>query len=111
MSKIASIVLLFILVVSANAHAGSAGPGTLSNVHFMGTGIVITYTSGSRTNVPACATGQPSRFAIDATTATGKVHLSGILAAHAAGKTVRIFGTGNCSVFGDTESVSYFIVE
>jgi len=111
MSKIASIVSLLTLVVSANAYAGSAGAGTLSNLHFMGNGVVILYTSGARTGVPACATTQPNRFAIDGTTAAGKVHLAGVLAAHAAGKTVYIFGTGNCSNFPDTESVNYFAVE
>lgn len=100
--------LLAALMISAATQAGSATSGTLSTVHFMSGGNVILYTSGSRSDVPSCASTQPNRFAVNGTTEGGKVQLSGLLTAYAAGKSVVIYGTGTCSVQGDTETISYF---
>lgn len=102
---------LLFLLLAVNARAGSADSGALSNLHFMNNGVVIVYTSGVRTGVPTCATTQPSRFAIDASTAAGKAQLSGLLAAYVAEKTVRIFGTGSCAAYPDTETINYFVVD
>ena len=99
---------LLAFVLSAIAYAGSAGSGVLSTVHFMSNGVVLLYTSGTRADVPQCAANFPSRFAVDATSAGGKVQLSGLLAAYATGKRVTIIGTGNCSAYGDSETISYF---
>lgn len=93
---------------SISALAGDALSGTLSVVHFMANGVVLASTDGARSNVPSCAAAQPSRFAIDATTAAGKIQLSGLLAAYAAGKPVRIVGNGTCSAYGDSETINYF---
>lgn len=93
---------------ATNSYAGSASSGTLSTVHFMSNGVVIASTSGTRSDVPPCAVNQSSRFSIDGTSAGGKVQVSGLLAAYASGKQVNIIGTGNCSVYGDTETISYF---
>jgi hypothetical protein len=101
--------LVVALLYSTLVRASSAGDGTLSLVHFMGNGVVIVYTNGSRSaGVPACASNQTSRFALDGTTPGGKVQVAGLLAAYAAGKTVDIIGTWDCAAYGDTESISYF---
>lgn len=92
---------------SVNASAGDALAGTLSLVHFMPDGVVVAYTDGVRSNVPDCAQAQPSRFEIDAKTQAGKIQLSGLLTAYAAGKPVRIVGTGTCLAYG-SETISYF---
>ena len=89
--------------------AGSAAPGPLSDVYVMSNGKAIIYTTGSRSSPPACATQVP-RFAIDATTPTGKAQLATLLTAFASGKTVEFSGTGTCGNWGDTESVDYLRV-
>lgn len=100
--------LLLLALFSANALAGNAGAGTLNTVHFMGNGVVIVYTNGARSGVPSCASNNPSRFALDGTSAGGKVQLAGPLSAYATGKRVTIIGADNCSVYGDSETISYF---
>ena len=103
------VVSLISLVFSGAVSASSANNGVLSLMHFMSNGVVLVYTSGTRsTDLPACASSEPTRFAVDGTTAGGKVQVAGLLAAYATGKTVAIFGTGDCGVYGDTESISYF---
>jgi hypothetical protein len=96
-----------LLVGSANASV--AGQGALANPHFMADGVILVYTNGNRTgSIPACGQGQPQRFALNSTTAAGKSQLAGLLAAHAAGKEVIIVGTGDCSVYSDSETINYF---
>lgn len=99
-------VLAFLLAMTA--HGGSALPDTLYGLHFMSTGVVLVSTDGQRSSLPSCASTQPTRFALDATTAAGKVQLAGLLTAYAAGKPVGIIGTGVCSAYGDSETISYF---
>ena len=108
MKKIISLFLF--TFYSMHLYAGSAGSGVLYNFHFMNNGVVIVYTTGTRTGVPSCATNQPLRFAVDATTAGGKVQLSGLLSAHAAQKPVVITGRGQCDAYGDTETISYVYI-
>lgn len=47
------------------------------------------------------------RFATDATTSTGKARMTTILLAHATGRSVDIAGTGECGIWGDTESIAW----
>ena len=98
---------MFIFLTFSNAFAGSATFGTLSTVHTFANGVVLVYTNGSRSEVPACATNQPARFAINGSTAGGKVLAAAIFANYSLGKQVTIIGSGTCDVYGDTESISY----
>lgn len=98
------------LLCASAAHGGDALSGMLSQPHFMSTGLVLVTTDGQRLGTPTCALGSPYRFVIDATTPAGKVQLAGLLSAHAAGKPVRIVGTGNCSLYSDSETISYFYI-
>jgi hypothetical protein len=104
------IYLLVGLFSAATAYGGDALSGMLSQPHFMSTGLVLVTTDGQRLGTPNCALGSPYRFVIDATTTAGKVQLAGLLAAHATGKPVRIVGTGNCSLYSDSETISYFYI-
>lgn len=104
-----AIVVVTAFCIAARAHASVAWQGTLSDVHFMATGVVLVYTSGSRADIPACAAGQPTRFALDATTAAGKTQAAGLMMAYAAGKPVIIVGTGSCA-YNASESIDYFYV-
>lgn len=95
------------MFAAGSAHAGTAGAGNLNNPYFMGNGVLLIPTDGTRSGAPACAT-ESYRFAIDASTAAGKTQAAGILTAFAMGKRVAIYGTGVCSVWNDTETVNYF---
>ena len=60
-------------------------------------------------NTPTCATMSNAvrRFVTDATTAAGNARIATILFAHATGRSVDIAGTGECGVWGDTESIAW----
>ena len=94
--------------LSGPAFAGTAG-GRLSAPNFMSNGAVIFYVEGSRNSPPACAT-EYRRFALNASTPQGKAQLSGLLLAYSQGKTVSVFGTNACSVWGDTETIDFFAI-
>lgn len=105
-TRLSGLAALLVTLLVTPAFGGSAGPGTLSGVHFLTGGIVIVHTSGTRTDIPSCS--WPTRFAFDSTTAGGKSQLAGLMMAYAAGRQVVIYGTGACSVYGDSETISYF---
>ncbi|MBB5986667.1 hypothetical protein [Sphingobium lignivorans] len=93
------------------AQASTADPGFLSVFHGMAGGQVIFFSTGTRSAMPACATTGANRWAIDGSTAAGQVRMSILLTAWAQRKRVIIVGTGNCSVWGDTETVDFFYTE
>jgi len=93
------------------SQASIAWQGTTYMLHAMSSGVVLFYTTGTRSNdVPSCGAVQPNRFAIDSTTPGGKSQLATLLAADAAKRPIVVVGTGSCSVYGDSESVSYFYI-
>lgn len=102
-------IALVVFALPATASISTAGT-SVSNLHFMPTGAVLFHTSTARVDVPTCAAGQTTRWAIDTNTAAGKAQLAGLLSAHATGKKVQVFGTNTCTIWGDTESVSYLRV-
>lgn len=60
---------------------------------------------------PACASfGSNGRFVVDISTAAGRATMSTILTASASAKTVQVGGTGDCSEWGDSESVNWINV-
>jgi hypothetical protein len=99
---------VLVLGISTRALAGGAWSGALSYVHFFQNGVVLVVTSGTRVGLPACATTQPNRFAIDVNTAGGRAQAAGLMMAYTAGKNVVIQGTGACNVYSDSESIDYF---
>ncbi|PXA90690.1 hypothetical protein DMC25_02530 [Caulobacter sp. D4A] len=67
---------------------------------------VMFYTSGTRSTAPSCQGADvPARWAIDVSTPAGQSMLSILLTAYSTQRTVKILGTGTCSVQGDTETV------
>ena len=74
----------------------------------MQNGVVLVYTTGTRTPIPGCASAQPQRFAFDSTTAAGKSQLSGMLAADASKRPIIIVGSDVCNVYSDSETLSYY---
>jgi hypothetical protein len=103
------VLLTATMFTAGGAQAGNAAAGNLNNPYFMNNGVLLIPTDGTRSGVPACAT-ESLRFAIDASTPAGKVQAAGILTAFSMGKKVVIWGTGGCTVWGDTETVNFLQV-
>ncbi len=94
--------------VSASNADFSAPYGIITNEY----GVVFFHTNGARSALPTC--NYPviaNRFVISANTDAGKAMVSLLLTAQARGKRVFVGGTGNCNVWGDTETVSHLQVE
>jgi len=66
--------------------------------------------SGARGSAPASAT-IPNRWVINTTTSQGQAMVAALLSAYMAHKRIMVVGTGNCAVWGDTETVNYFQIE
>ena len=102
--------LMMSLTVSVEASASSAELGLVSGIYGINNGVIMFMFDGARSATPACHT-QGTRWAINAATPAGQAQLSLLLSAWAQRKRIYIRGTGNCSVWGDTETVDWFQVE
>ena len=100
---------VFGLAATTAAQSSTAWEGALQDIHFMNNGVVLVTTTGNRTTPPSCSS-VAGRFAIDSTTPAGRSQLAGLLAAEAADRQVVIVGTGNCSAYGDSETIDYFYI-
>lgn len=104
-----SIIAALACICTANADAGDALAGMLSQPVFWSDGWVTVHASGARTGAPSCVA-DIHRFSVDARTAEGKAQLAGLLTAYAAGKPVRIVGTGAATNCTYGEVISYFYI-
>jgi len=100
-------IIIFCALFSSTVYSGSADYAVINKVDFMEPGIIVVYTDGLRTGAPACAT-QPNRFVVDGTTPSGKVLLNGLVLTYSLKKSVRFVGNNTCSVYGNTETITYF---
>ena len=106
--KLALIGALFALPTVAHADAGA---GYIANILTVSDDHSYLFDqSGTRSGLPSCAAGEPARWAIDPTTPYAQSVIATLLSAYALHKQVQIFGTGDCSVHGDTETVRYLNV-
>lgn len=97
------------LGVTLFSRAGSSSAGSVSRLEFINNGKVLFHHDGRRTGAPSCVgTNFQRRWVIDASSESGKVQLSGLLLAYTADKKITIIGQGECSLWGDTETVNYF---
>ena len=103
--------LLATAFMAAPAIASSSNIGNITDVWGTNNGAVLFNVTGTRTTPPACGTNNPQRFAIDASTTAGQAAVAVLLSAQARGKAVMVNGTGNCTIWGDTETVAYFWVQ
>jgi len=102
MKKVISVIFL---LLSLNANAGSQ-MGTVDYIIVRASDglIYFTLTGGALENRPSCAT--IGYWMIkDENSNAGQQQYSMILAAHAAGKTVRVTGSNTCSRWGNGEDV------
>lgn len=93
----------------AQASSATYGNITTFNPSLDGSGILTFVTTGSRTARPACAS--LDRWVVSTNTTAGQFMASALLTAYSMRKRVSITGTGNCNVWGDTETVYYFYIE
>ena len=106
-------VLLAIAVAALSATSavcGYAQNGNIGSIYAEPAyGVILFVSSGSHVSAPSCeASGAPNRWALGVGTAAGQASLQALLTAYALHKQIFIWGTGDCSTWGDTESISYF---
>ena len=92
---------------SSRAMAGAAdGPVVNYYIHYFNNFFV--FTVANKTNKPSCDA--TTRFVVDVATDKGKTIASAIMAAKSSAATVHVEGAGVCSVWGDSEDVTWIQV-
>jgi flavin reductase (DIM6/NTAB) family NADH-FMN oxidoreductase RutF len=93
--------------ISAKTHAGTVSGAKVSFINTASFDAAFIHVNVAPTNVAACATVTASqyRFVVNLNTASGRAILNQATVAMALGKTLSIVGSGDCAVWGDTESV------
>lgn len=114
--KSSKIILGLFLILLSSLNPGFAsstnGFGNVTDVYGTNNGAVLFSTDATqRSSVPSCASNNPRRWAIDASTTAGQAAASLLITAWAQHKRVWVTGTGACSIWGDTETVLFFNVE
>lgn len=108
----AALICTAVAAVAAPANASDTTWGYISYPYGTSKGAVMFNTDGVRGTPPSCSgPGLGARFAINASTLVGQSQLSVLMTAYSLHKRIAIHGTGTCSIWGDTETVDYFVVE
>lgn len=94
-------------ILSAQADASGTDIGSVYNIQSSNTDRAFFEQNGTRTARPACATA--TRWVIDTSTTSGQAMFAHLLTVYALGKKIYISGTGNCALWGDSESVAGFL--
>ncbi|MBO9710399.1 MAG: hypothetical protein J7521_19525 [Caulobacter sp.] len=101
-----------VMAMASPAAASDAQMGNILHLYATSTGAVMFDTTGSIGARPACqGSNVPNRFAIDASTVAGQSMAAALMTAYSLHKRIYIVGTGACSIWGDTETVAWFMVE
>lgn len=98
------------LSFASAAHASNAQAGYISEITIFADGTVLFNHDGSRDTPAACGAAWPARWAFNSASAAGQSRLSALLSAFGLHKRIRVLGLGNCSNWGDTESLNYFVI-
>lgn len=98
-----------VLLAGAPAAASQATMGNITWLNPSSAGTLIFNQTGTRTSRPACAS--LDRWVIGVSSAAGQMMASALLTAWSLHKRITVVGNGLCDVWGDTETVSYFVVE
>jgi hypothetical protein len=93
---------------SVPASASTTAPGNIVGVLPHAAGVLLFNHTGTRTGRPACST--VDRWAVSTTTPAGQAMASALLTAWSLHKQITVIGSGACDIWGDTESVSYFVI-
>jgi hypothetical protein len=97
------------LAGTSSAYASSTEMGYISFIIMLPGGVVVFNLSGGRTSVPSCAASYPQRWAFNVNSAAGQA-LAALLSAFGMGKPIQITGSSACGDWGDTESLSAFVI-
>jgi hypothetical protein len=94
------------------AHAGTVSGAKVSFINTASFDVAFIHVNVAPAGVPVCATVTTSqyRFVVNLNTASGRAILNQATAAMALGKTLSIIGSGDCAIWGDTESLQQFIL-
>jgi hypothetical protein len=68
----------------------------------------VFYQTGTRTARPTCSV--TDRWVISTNNAAGQAMASALLTAWSLHKQISVIGSGVCDIWGDTETVSYFVI-
>lgn len=101
-------IVALLLVSPGSAEASEAGIGKPSALLVHEQGAAFFHHDGPRTARPACAS--EDRWVINLSTQAGQAMYAAVLTAIASGRKIAVHGAGTCSVWGDTESVTYIQV-
>lgn len=105
--KLKLITFLFILCSYNFSFAGEGnGVITIAHVGHWNNKDLMFFHTPNRTGVPACATEQ-NRWVVDLTTQLGRSQYSFLLAAQMAGKEIVVAGTGDCSLYSNSETARW----
>lgn len=114
-SILATLALAFAAVTPASAQSNygePSGNGAIQNLSSMPGGqTLVTMKTGATLGGtrPACAT-YSLRYGIDSTTAGGKAMTAAFQAQYALNRPIEIVGLGTCTVWGDSEDISYIVL-
>jgi hypothetical protein len=101
-----------ILAAAVPAGASDAQFGNILHLYATSNGAVMFDTTGARGTRPACqGANVPNRYAIDASTTAGQAQASALMTAYSLRKRIYIVGSGACTIWGDSETVAWFLVE
>lgn len=100
-----------VLATAPAAQASDSSNGYITDVLIFADGTVLFNHGGQRGAPPACGAGLNTRWAFKTADAAGQARLAALLSAAGMNKKVDIVGLGVCSVWGDTESLNYFVVK
>ena len=98
---------LIMLLTVCSAHAGTVTGGTISLVFSAQEDVYFVYLNQNITDVAACGSANANRFSIKPSTPGGKAMIATVLFASAQGKAITVQGTGDCGIWGDTESAKF----
>lgn len=116
--SLALIAIVLLSGVPETSYAGDANGVTIVNLQVMnpspgnpGAGIAFVYFSGSHIGTWACSPGAWNRFAVDLATPAGRATYATLLSYYlnTPAKLVNIHGNGDCTLWGDTETLNWLV--
>lgn len=100
------------LFLSTEANASNAVNGYVTGFVQLSNGIILVFKDGQRSSPPSCSNQNfPARWAFDGTTATGQARLAMLLTVKSLHIPVSFYGTGTCSVLGDSETIDSIVTD
>ena len=100
-----------ILAIGVTNAAASTQTGKITKILVRSDGLHYFYLSGPRGEKPHCATNHAYWMIKDESTTYGKSQFSMLLAAYMTNKTVKIFGSAECTRWGDGEDIKTVLLE